>query len=139
MAKGGFSVTTLSKWDFLATKGWAAARIGRVMFVTAHTDAGRDADSVAARAVQLRELAQGIHRLGRGPVVLGADLNLKQGDAGDAGVLHAFLRPTGLEVVLHHRKDVVAVRGLRVEDQRVISLRDRGLSDHDALVARLTI
>ena len=138
-AKGGFTATTLSKWDFLSTKGWAAARIGRVVFVTAHLDAGRDADSVAARQAQLYELAAGIYRLGRGPVALGGDLNLKDDEPNDLAQLHAFLRATGLDVALHRSKDVVAARGLEVVESEVIPTKRLELSDHDGMAVRFRV
>ena len=132
--EGSFKATSLSKGDFLAEKGWLAARFQFGWLLTTHLDAGSDRASLRAREKQLEEIVSALADMD-GPIVAVGDFNLSVERSGDVALLESFQAETNLEIAVHHEKDLIMTRGIAVESARVIE--DEKLSDHGRLVARI--
>lgn len=132
--KGDFKATTISQADFLAQKGWLAVKFRFGWLLTTHLDAGPDRESLLARGKQLNRIVKALADMD-GPVVLAGDFNLSVKRPGDVELLESFVAETGLEIILHHGKDLIMAQGIALEGAEVIE--NEKLSDHSRLVARI--
>ena len=131
---GDFKATTFSRGDFLAKKGWLAAKFRFGWLLTTHLDAGSDRPSLEARKKQLKRVTRAIAEMD-GPIVAAGDFNLSAKRSGDVELLESFLAETNFEVILHDGKDLIMARGITPEAAEVIT--DEKLSDHNRLAARI--
>lgn len=132
--EGDFKATTISRGDFLAQKGWLAVKFSFGWLLTTHLDAGSDRASLRARKKQLKQLVNALTDMDR-PIVLAGDFNLSVRRPGDVELLQSFLTETGLEIILHHGKDLIMAQGIAPEGAEVFE--NEKLSDHSRLVARV--
>ena len=132
--KGDFEATTISKGDFLAQKGWLAGKFSFGWLLTTHLDAGPDRESLRAREKQLNRIVNAFSDMD-GPIVMAGDFNLSAKRPGDMELLESFLDETGLEIILHHGKDLIMAQGIAPEGAEVFE--NEQLSDHSRLVTRI--
>ena len=142
---------------------WASKGFLRIRFVTAggievdayntHLDSGSSPGSVAARRAQLDDLARAIEEDSRGrPLIVGGDLNLAAARASDRDDLTWFrerlslldtgARPElpgwgGYDHLWVRDGHGVHVRVLDAGEDPLFVSRDRALSDHPAIFARI--
>jgi endonuclease/exonuclease/phosphatase family metal-dependent hydrolase len=149
--------------DCLADKGYLRLRLVlangvAVDFWNLHLDAGDSDDDRAARAAQLESLAAHMAELsGAGPVVVAGDFNLSADEPKDQALLERFrdalqLRDSGARSAgdgrfAHKHIDYILYRagaGAELEpvdagEAREFSDREKTLSDHPALFARMRV
>jgi endonuclease/exonuclease/phosphatase family metal-dependent hydrolase len=136
-----FKYTTLSKWDFLSSKGFQTftamvAEDTEVMFINTHLDSGKDRDSLAARLTQIAHIVEVASEF-EGPIVLVGDLNLNVNREGDSYLLGKLMDDLDLTIAVKDRFDYILVsRGIYVLGTEVI-LKEVNPSDHAALLVTL--
>lgn len=127
------------KNDCLASKGYQIAKLGGIVIVNTHLDAGRSQPDFKARRIQLEELAATLPE--SGPLLIVGDLNLLIGNENDESILKKFLAEKNL--TLHARyspeKGHDFVIGREVEVETISTVENMILSDHAGLVIRLSL
>jgi len=149
--------------DCLADKGFLRVRLAlengaELDFWNLHLDAGDDSTDRAARAAQLRRLAERVHKLsGAGALVIAGDFNLDETNPADRALLARFASDLSLSdsgaraaadgLFAHKRIDFILYRsgeGVALEAESAGEAREFSdgatpLSDHPALFARLRV
>lgn len=127
--------TDLNKADDFFSKGLQLVQFPSFWVLNSHMDAGRGQDSIAARALQFRQITAALKRLvpSDAPLLIGMDSNLRPDkEEQDGEILREFLEANALTLVRQSGPDLIAVRNLRIQQPQTFTLKGI-LSDHNAL------
>ena len=135
-----FAYTTLSKWDWLAKKGFQTFVGPRnTLFINTHLDSGGDLMSQAARVSQVTHIVR-VAREHHGPIVIAGDLNLRRSSKKrkvDRALLDWMLNELKMTIAIKRKLDYILVSKeiTVVEKATLVS----GHSDHRPLLVTLEI
>ena len=135
-----FNHTTISKWDWIAQKGFQTFLGPRnTLFVNTHLDSGADLESQAVRILQVMTIVREV-RAHRGPLVIAGDLNLRLGKKdreADETALNWILSELDLKIAIKRRLDYVLVSHEIEVISKATLVSDH--SDHRPLLVELGI
>ncbi len=133
-----FEYTTLSKWDWIAKKGFQTFVGPRnTLFINTHLDSGSDDMSQAARVSQVIHIVK-VASKHHGPIVIAGDLNLKRHSEKrpvDEVLLEWLLDELKLSIAIKRKLDYVLISdGLLVTEKATLVSEH---SDHRPLLVTL--